>query len=99
MLSNATNQPKSIVELGYMYPRGLIGPPALRALKIKAFCFEIVRDFDIISVLQFHSSIFVIFPTFHSWLLSRFYLLLFACTCIHHDLKYISWTEKIMGLK
>ena len=28
MLSNATNQPKSTVELGYMCPRGLSGPPA-----------------------------------------------------------------------
>ena len=28
MLSNATNQPKSTVELGYMCPRGLIGPTA-----------------------------------------------------------------------
>ena len=27
MLSNATNQPKSTVELGYMCPRGLLGPP------------------------------------------------------------------------
>ena len=26
MLSNATNQPKSTVELGYMCPRGLTGP-------------------------------------------------------------------------
>ena len=29
MLSNATNQPKSTVELGYMCPRGLTGPPAV----------------------------------------------------------------------
>ena len=29
MLSNATNQPKSTVELGYMCPRGLSGPPAV----------------------------------------------------------------------
>ena len=28
MLSNATNQPKSTVEPGYMCPRGLLGPPA-----------------------------------------------------------------------
>ena len=27
MLSNAMNQPKSTVELGYMCPRGLTGPP------------------------------------------------------------------------
>ena len=27
MLLNATNQPKSTVELGYMCPRGLSGPP------------------------------------------------------------------------
>ena len=33
MLSNATNQPKSIVELGYMYPRGLLGPPAVTLTK------------------------------------------------------------------
>ena len=26
---NATNQPKSNVELGYMCPRGLTGPPAV----------------------------------------------------------------------
>ena len=29
MLSNATNQPKSTVELDYMWPRGLSGPPAV----------------------------------------------------------------------
>ena len=29
MLSKATNQPKSTVELGYMCPRGLLGPPAV----------------------------------------------------------------------
>ena len=33
MLSNATNQPKSIVELGYMYPRGLSGPPTATLTK------------------------------------------------------------------
>ena len=33
MLSNATNQPKSIVELGYMCPRGLSGPPAVTLTK------------------------------------------------------------------
>ena len=33
MLSNATNQPKSIVELGYMCPRGLTGPSALTLTK------------------------------------------------------------------
>ena len=27
MLSNPTNQPKSTVELGFMCPRGLTGPP------------------------------------------------------------------------
>ena len=27
MLSKATNQPKSTVDLGYMCPRGLTGPP------------------------------------------------------------------------
>ena len=26
---NATNQPKSTVELGYMCPQGLTGPPAV----------------------------------------------------------------------
>ena len=38
MLSKATNQPKSIVELGYMCPRGPTGPPAVtltRYLKYK----------------------------------------------------------------
>ena len=29
MILNATNQPKSTVELGYMCPRGLSGPPAV----------------------------------------------------------------------
>ena len=29
MLSNATNQPKLTVELDYMCPRGLTGPPAM----------------------------------------------------------------------
>ena len=33
MLSNATNQPKSTVELGYMYPRGLSSPPAVKLTK------------------------------------------------------------------
>ena len=32
-LSNATNQPKSTVELGYMCPRGLSGPPAVTLTK------------------------------------------------------------------
>ena len=30
---NATNQPKSTVELGYMCPRGLLGPPAVTLAK------------------------------------------------------------------
>ena len=33
MLSNATNQPKSTVELGYMCPRGLFDPPAVTLTK------------------------------------------------------------------
>ena len=33
MLSNATSQPKLTVELGYMYPRGLNGPPAVTLTK------------------------------------------------------------------
>ena len=33
MLSNATNQPKSTVEFGYMCPRGLSGPPAVTLTK------------------------------------------------------------------
>ena len=33
MLSNARNQPKSIVELGYMCHRGLTGPPAVTITK------------------------------------------------------------------
>ena len=33
MLSNATNQPKSIVELGYMCSRGLTGQPAVTLTK------------------------------------------------------------------
>ena len=33
MLSNATNQPKSTVELGYMCPRVLTGPPAVTLTK------------------------------------------------------------------
>ena len=33
MLLNATNQPKSAVELGYMCPRGLNGPPAVTLTK------------------------------------------------------------------
>ena len=35
MLSNATNQPKSTVELGYMCPRGLTGPPAKWAIQLE----------------------------------------------------------------
>ena len=34
MLSNATNQPMSTVELGYMCPRGLLGPPAVESKSI-----------------------------------------------------------------
>ena len=30
---NATNQPKSTVELGYMCPRGISGPPAVTLTK------------------------------------------------------------------
>ena len=33
MLSNATNQPNSTVELGYMCPRGLSGPQAVTLYK------------------------------------------------------------------
>ena len=33
MLSDATNQPKSTVELGYMCPRGLSGQPAVTLTK------------------------------------------------------------------
>ena len=33
MLSNATNQPKSTVELGYMCHRGVSGPPAVALTK------------------------------------------------------------------
>ena len=33
MVSNATNQRKSTVELGYMCPRGLSGPPAVTLTK------------------------------------------------------------------
>ena len=41
MLSNAINQPKSNVELGYMCPRGLIGPPAVTLTKY----LNMKRDF------------------------------------------------------
>ena len=34
MLSNATDQPKSTVELGYMCPRGLSGPPAVTLTQV-----------------------------------------------------------------
>ena len=30
---NATNQPKSTVELDYMFPRGVLGPPAVTLTK------------------------------------------------------------------
>ena len=33
MLSNASNQPKSTVELGYMCPRGLTCPPVVTITK------------------------------------------------------------------
>ena len=33
MLSNATNQPKSTIELGYMCPGGLIGSPEVTLTK------------------------------------------------------------------
>ena len=33
MLSNVTNQPELTVELGYMCPRGLTGPPAVTLTK------------------------------------------------------------------
>ena len=38
---NATNQPKSTVELGYMCPRGLTGPPAVTLTKYKQNVVEI----------------------------------------------------------
>ena len=33
MLSKVTNQPKSTIELGYMCPGGLSGPPAVTLIK------------------------------------------------------------------
>ena len=39
MLPNATNQPKSIVELGYICTRGLSGPPAMTRTKYKIFAY------------------------------------------------------------
>ena len=35
MLSNATIQPKSSEQLGYMCPRGLTGPPAVIMCRCK----------------------------------------------------------------
>ena len=34
MLSNATNQQKSAVELGYMCPRGISTPPAILIFRV-----------------------------------------------------------------
>ena len=50
MLSNATNQPKSTVELGYMCPRGLTGPPAVTLTS----SWNIKRDFyqDVYTILN-----------------------------------------------
>ena len=48
MRSNATNQPKSIVEFGCMCPRGLSGPPAVTTydkiiqLFRKPFCLSCI---------------------------------------------------------
>ena len=41
MLSNTTNQPKSTVELGYIFPRGLLGPPAV-IFKVMEIVYQIV---------------------------------------------------------
>ena len=37
MPSNATNEPKSTVEIGYMCPRGLSGPPAVTLTKYSKY--------------------------------------------------------------
>ena len=44
MLSNATNQPKSTVELGYMCPRGLTGPPAVTLTKKLKYKKRLYQD-------------------------------------------------------
>ena len=50
MLSKATNQPKSTVELGFMCPRGLLGPPAVTLTK----SLKYERDFylDVYTILN-----------------------------------------------
>ena len=50
MLLNATNQPQSTVELGYMCPRGLTGPPAVTFTKYLKY----KRDFywDVYTILN-----------------------------------------------
>ena len=45
MLSNATNQKKSTVELSYMCPRGLTGPPTVTNIAQIAMtiCYDIIQ--------------------------------------------------------
>ena len=50
MLSNATNPPKSTVELGYMCPRGLTDPPAVTLTNLYAIqgMFQLWRFYHFI---------------------------------------------------
>ena len=69
MLSNATNQPKSTVELGYMCPRGLTGPLAVTLTKqlkynkrlllrcIHHFISDLIYNMDHMRIL--HTTIFI----------------------------------------
>ena len=59
MLSNATYQRKSTVELGYMCPRGLTGPPAVTLTKqlkykkrILLYVYTILNQMVMIGIFQ-----------------------------------------------
>ena len=58
MLSNATNQPKSAVEFGYMFTRGLLGPPVVKLLiivnnKYYIFARHVLDKTNINTLVQF----------------------------------------------
>ena len=59
MLSKATNQPKSIVELGYLCHRGFLSPPAVTLTKLlkyeKRLLFRCMHHFksDLINNMDY----------------------------------------------
>ena len=63
MLSNATNQPKSTIELGYMCPRGLSGPPKVTLAKKLKYKKRLYSDVYII-LYRMSLNIFLIYTIY-----------------------------------